>query len=58
MASLRKRLRNLFATNVIVRAVGKDKLRVVDTNRLQNGGNLVHTKLADRYTRLHGANKH
>jgi len=44
MASLRKRLRNLFATNVIVRAVGKDKLRVVDTNRLQNGGNLVHTK--------------
>jgi hypothetical protein len=58
MASLRKRLRNLFATNVIVRAVGKDKLRVVDTNRLQNGGNLINTKLADRYTRLHGANKH
>ena len=58
MASLRKRLRNLFRTNVIVRAVGKDKLRVVDTNRLQNGGNLAHTKLADRYTRLHGSTKH
>lgn len=58
MASLRKRLRNLFSTNVVVRAVGKNKLRVVDTNRLQADGNLAHTKLADRYTRLHGASKH
>jgi len=58
MASLRKRLQNLFSTNVIVRVVGKDKLRVVDTNRLQNGGNLALTKLADRYTRLHGSNRH
>jgi hypothetical protein len=40
MASLRKRLQNLFRTNVIVRAYGKDKLRVVDTNRLQSTGNL------------------
>ena len=58
MASLRKRLQNLFATNVIVRAYGKDKLRVVDTNRLQSVGNLNQTKVSDRYTRMHGANKH
>jgi hypothetical protein len=58
MASLRKRLQNLFSTNVIVRAYGKDKLRVVDTNRLQGVGNLGQSKVADRYTRLHGANKH
>ena len=58
MASLRKRLQNLFSTNVIVRAYGKDKLRVVDTNRLQGVGNLAQSKVADRYTRLHGANKH
>lgn len=58
MASLRKRLTNLFSTNVIVRTYGKDKLRVVDTNHLQSGGNLNQTKIADRYTRLHGANKH
>lgn len=58
MASLRKRLNNLFNTNVIVRAYGKDKLRVVDTNHLQSAGNLNQTKIADRYTRLHGANKH
>jgi hypothetical protein len=58
MASLRKRLNNLFNTNVIVRTYGKDKLRVVDTNHLQSAGNLNQTKIADRYTRLHGANKH
>jgi len=58
MASLRKRLQNLFSTNVIVRAYGKDRLKVVDTNRLQGAGNLGQTKVADRYTRLHGANRH
>ena len=58
MASLRKRLQNLFSTNVIVRAYGKDKLRVVDTNRLQSVGNITQSKIADRYTRLHGSNKH
>jgi len=58
MASLRKRLQNLFSTNVIVRAYGKDQLRIVDTNRLQSVGNLGQSKIADRYTRLHGANKH
>ena len=58
MASLRKRLQNLFSTNVIVRAYGKDQLRIVDTNRLQGVGNLAQSKVADRYTRLHGSNKH
>jgi hypothetical protein len=58
MASLRKRLQNLFSTNVIIRAVGKDQLRVVDTNHLQGVGNITQTKIADRYTRLHGANRH
>ena len=58
MASLRKRLQNLFATNVIVRAYGKDQIKVVDTNRLQSYGNLNQTKVADRYTRLHGTNRH
>ncbi len=58
MASLRKRLQNLFSTNVIVRTYGKNKLKVVDTNRLQSVGNLAQSKLTDRYTRLHGSNKH
>ena len=57
MASLRKRLRNLFSTNVIVRKYGKEKLRVVDTNRLQSTGNLSQSKLTDRYSRLHGSSR-
>jgi len=57
MASLRKRLRNLFSTNVIVRKYGKEKLRVVDTNRLQSIGNLSQSKLTDRYSRLHGSSR-
>ena len=58
MASLRKRLQNLFRTNVVVRKYGKEKLRVVDTNRLQSTGNLAATKITDRYSRLHGTNRH
>jgi hypothetical protein len=58
MASLRKRLSTLFNTNVIVRTYGKDRLRVVDTNHLQSVGNLKQSKVADRYTRLHGSNRH
>ena len=57
MASLRKRLRNLFSTNVIVRKYGKEKLRVVDTNRLQSTGNFSQSKLTDRYSRLHGSSR-
>jgi len=58
MASLRKRLQNLFSTNVVVRKFGKDRLKIVDTNRLQSTGNLSQTRLADRYSRLHGSRKH
>ena len=55
MADLRKRLQNLFSTNVIVRTHGKNKLKVVDTNQLQSRGNIAQTKITDRYTRLHGS---
>ncbi len=58
MASLRQRLQNLFSTNVIVRAYGKDKVKVVDTNRLQSRGNITQTKVTDRYTRLHSGSPH
>jgi hypothetical protein len=58
MASLRKRLKNLFRTNIIVRSDDNGKLRVLDANRLQSDGNLAKTKISDRYTRLHGSNRH
>ena len=54
MASLRKRLRNLFSTNVILRQQG-NKIKVVDTNQLQSRGNISNTKITDRYNRLHGS---
>ena len=57
MASLRKRLQNLFSTNVVVRKFGKDRLKIVDTNKLQSTGNLSQTRLADRYSRLHGSRR-
>jgi len=48
------RLKRLFNTNVVVRRVGKDKLRVVDNDHLQSTGNAHNSKFIDRYTRLHG----
>ena len=55
MASLRKRLQNLFSSNIIIRSKGNGRLAVVDTNRLQSRGNLANTKTTDRYNRLHGS---
>jgi hypothetical protein len=48
------RLKRLFNSNVIVRKVGKDKLRVVDNDHLQSLGNAHNSKFIDRFTRLHG----
>ena len=48
------RLKRLFNNNVIVRKVGKDKLRVVDNDHLQSLGNAHNSKFVDRFTRLHG----
>lgn len=54
--SLFGRLKRLFNTNVIVRKVGKDQLRVVDNDHLQSLGNAHNSKFIDRFTRLHGIN--
>ena len=48
MASLRKRLQNLFRTNIIVRSDDNGKLRVLDANRLQSDGNLAKTKISSK----------
>jgi len=52
--SLYGRLKRLFNNNVIVRKVGKDKIRVIDNDRLQSLGNAHNSKFIDRFTRLHG----
>ena len=46
--SLRSRLGRLFSTNVIVRRIGKKRLKVVDSNKLQSLGNIKNTKFIDR----------
>jgi hypothetical protein len=52
------RLKKLFNTNVIVRKVGKNQLRVVDNDHLQSLGNAHNSKYIDRFTRLHGVKPH
>jgi len=52
--SLFTRLKRLFNSNVIVRTVGKNQLRVVDDSHLQSLGNAHNSKYIDRFTRLHG----
>ena len=54
--SLRSRLRRLFSTNVIVRRIGKKRLQVVDSNKLQSLGNMKQTKYIDRFSGIHTKN--
>ena len=51
--SLRSRLKRLFSTNVIVRRIGKKRLQVVDSNKLQSLGNMRNTKYVDRFSGMH-----
>ena len=51
--SLRARLRRLFSTQVVVRKVGTDKIKVVDTSKLQAGGNPYGSTYVDRFAGLH-----
>ena len=51
--SLRSRLSRLFATNVVVRRIAKNRLKAVDTNRLQSSGNLTNKRYVDRFSGVH-----
>jgi hypothetical protein len=48
------RLQRLFSSNIIVRRVGDNEIKVVDNGRLQSSGNLNVSRYIDRFTRLHG----
>lgn len=52
------RLTRLFSTDVVIRSVGGNQLKVVDTDRIQAYGNVKTNALIDRFTKLHryGAN--
>ena len=49
------RLQTLFSTNAVVRRVGTNKLKVIDTNKVQSNSGLATNKLVDRYTKLHAS---
>ena len=51
--SLFTRLKRLFSTDVIVRNIGGDELKVIDVNKIQQAGQVETNSLIDRFTRLH-----
>ena len=51
--SLFSRLQRLFSSDVIIRNIGGNRLKVMDTARIQKYGNLATNSLYDRFTRLH-----
>lgn len=55
--SLFGKLQKLFATQVIVRRIGKNRLQTVDSQRLQSQGNIRNTSYYDRFGRLHTSKK-
>jgi hypothetical protein len=50
--SIFSRLRRLFSTDVIIRNVGGDQLKVADTNQIQMSGELENNSLMARYNRI------
>ena len=51
--SLFTRLKRLFSTDVIVRNIGGDELKIIDVNKIQQAGQVETNSLIDRFTRLH-----
>ena len=47
------RLQRLFATDVIIRNVGGDELKVIDPNQIQTTGKYQTNSLIDRFSRLY-----
>ena len=51
--SLFGRLRRLFSTDVVIRNVGGNQLKVVDSNQIQSLGQLQTNSLFDRFNKLY-----
>jgi hypothetical protein len=46
-------LTRLFSSDVVIRNIGGDELRVMDTNRIQSLGTLQTNALVDRFTKIY-----
>ena len=50
------RLRRLFSTDVIIRNVGGNQIKVIDSSTIQSSGKLETNSLIDRYNRIYSTN--
>ena len=50
--TLFSRLRKLFSTDVVIRNVGGNQLKVIDTAHIQSDGNIQTNRRVDRFSRL------
>ena len=51
--SIFSRLKRIFASDVIIRNIGGDELKVADTNQIQTTGRYQTNSLVDRFSRLY-----
>jgi len=50
------RLKRLFSSNIMVRNVGGDQIKVIDINTIQTGGEVKTNSLVDRFNRVYTTN--
>jgi hypothetical protein len=50
------KLQRLFSTDVIIRNVGGDQIKVMDTHTIQSNGEIQTNSLVDRFSRLYSTN--
>ena len=54
--SVFSRLKRLFSTDVIIRNVGGNQIKVIDSSTIQATGELQTNSLIDRYNRIFSTN--
>ena len=47
------RLKRLFSTDVVVRNVGGNQIKVIDSGKIQSTGEIATNSLSDRYNRIY-----
>jgi len=53
--SVFSRLRRLFSTDVVIRNVGGNQLKVIDSGKIQSMGEIATNSLVDRYNRIYSS---
>ena len=54
--SVFSRLKRLFSTDVIIRNVGGNQVKVIDSGKIQSTGEIATNSLVDRYNRIYSTN--